>query len=246
MRDKIGIGIYGIDKMLFGGIPSGNQVILSGGPGSGKTLFAFEFLYRGALKGEVGILFSLEEKPEMILDNAKEAFGDLADVDKLVAEKKLILYGSGDIRSYFRGEGEGSKYAFGEMITELESAIESSHATRIVIDSISILKLLIRDPFEYRNISIDLVSALRRLKVTALITIEMDVADKGRVLFQPEFFIYDGIISMYSSGDEGSNRTLTMEIVKMRGSKHSFTTVPYEITPAGINVLLLSERNSGK
>ncbi len=242
MREKILTGVDGIDKMLYGGIPQGNQVVLAGGPGSGKTLFCFEYLYKGAKNGENGVLFSLEERPDMVISNAKTAFSDFKDIDQLIAENKLVVYGSGDIRSYLKGEEQEPRYAFGEIITEMETEIKSLGAKRVVIDSLAIIKLLIKDAFEYRNISMDLLAVLKKLDVTSILTVEMEAPEKGRMIFQPEFFIYDGILSMYSDSTDTANRTMTLEITKMRGTNHSFMTVPYEITTAGINLLLLAER----
>jgi len=45
-------GIQGFDTMIQGGIPQGHNILIAGGPGTGKTSFAMEFLYRGALNGE--------------------------------------------------------------------------------------------------------------------------------------------------------------------------------------------------
>lgn len=242
MRAKVPTGIEGVDKMLFGGIPELNQTILAGGPGSGKTLFGFEYLYKGALKGDVGILFSLEEQPAMVIENVKEAFAEFTEIDRLIAEKKIIMYDTSDIRAYLKNNGEGSMYSFGKFVSDIETAITTTKAKRLVIDSLSLVKLLMSNELEYRNISIDLVATLRRMGVTALVIVEINVSEKKRMLFKPEFFLYDGIISMYSSGAEGANRTLTLEVIKMRGTKHSRSTVPYEITPAGLGVLLLAQR----
>lgn len=242
MRDKILVGIDGVDKMLNGGIPEFNQVVLAGGPGAGKTLFGFEFLYKGAKNGEVGLFFSLEEHPDMVIENAKEAFSDYTDIDELISNKKLIIYDTADIRAYIKDSKDGPRYSFGKLMSDIDTAITATGATRLVFDSLSVIKLLISDSLDYRNISMDLITAFRNMGITALFTVEIEAAEKNRLFFQPEFFIYDGIITMYSGSNEGSNRTLTLEIIKMRGANHSRSTVPYEITPSGINVLLLAQR----
>ncbi len=236
MRARVKTGIEGIDRLLFGGIPEGNQVVLAGGPGAGKTLACFEFLYKNALLGHTGIFFTLEEKPETIIENAKDAFTDFKDIDELIANKKIIINGS-NVMTNLKGSGESEpRYAFTETIAAIQSLVESTGATRVVIDSVSIVSLLIKDPFIYRTLSISLVTVLRDLKVTSLLTMEIETPEKNKLIFLPEFFIYDGIMTMYESGSGGS-RTPALEIIKMRGSKHSFSTVPYEITPSGINLL---------
>ncbi len=241
MKKRIQSGIEGIDKMIYSGIPEGSQIMLAGGPGTGKTLFTFEFLYRGAQKGEIGLFFSFEESINDIVDNAKGAFSEFKDIDKLIDEKKLILQGLGETKPYMQKDVDGSQYTFGRMITEIESMIESTKATRLVLDSISPMKLFVKDPFEYRSISMDLVAVLRRLGMTSIVTIEIETPEKRRLLFQPEFFLYDGLIIMYTSGNVSEISTPTLEILKIRGSEHSRATVPYNITKNGIELLLMHE-----
>ncbi len=245
-RERIRTGVEGIDSMVEGGIPDGNQTLLAGGPGSGKTLMSFEFLYKNALAGNIGIFFSFEEESQRIIQNAKDAFTEFTDIDRLLEEQKLIIYGSEQSKAYMSKGEEKPRFAFGEMATQIESLVASVNAKRVVIDSISVIKLFIRDQFEYRDLSVSLISMLRRMKVTSLLTMEIDTPEKSNLLFQPEFFIYDGIIAMYSTGGDGENRTPAIEIIKMRGSKHSFTTVPYEITSSGIDLLLLAGRKKDR
>ena len=242
MRARIKTGVVGLDKMLYGGVPEGNQVIVAGGPGSGKTLLCFEFLYKNAKDGDVCLLFSLEEDTQSIIDNAKEAYAEFTDIDDLIKNKKLIICGSDKTSRFVHRDIEGNAYTFGKMVSEIEALILDSGAKRIVIDSVSVIKLFIKDLYEYRNISVGLISVLRNLKTTCLLTMEIEAAERSRLVFQPEFFIYDGIIMMYTTGGESESRAPTMEIIKMRGTGHSFSPVPYEITPSGINLMLLAER----
>lgn len=242
MRKPVKTGIAGIDKMSNGGIPEGNQVLVAGGPGAGKSLLCFEFLYRNAKEGNVSAYFSLEEDTKMVIDNAKEAFPGFKDVDKLIEEEKLIIKGSEETRTFVQKDTEGTSYTFGKFVSEVESQVSFYNATRVAIDSISLMRLLIRDPFEYRNDTMSLINVLKRLNVTSLLTTEIDAPERSRIIYQPEFFIYDGLILMSFSEGESENRTPIMEIIKMRGSNHSLATLPYEITPNGINILFLAER----
>ena len=240
MRGKVITGIQGLDDMLYGGIPEANQVIVAGGPGSGKTLLGFEYLYKNAKNGNTGLMISLEENTDMIIQNASDAFTEFKDIEALIESKTITILGRDQTRYYFSYDSEKEQYTFGGLVASIESAISSLHATRVVIDSVSVIKLLIKDTYIYRDVSMNLASSLRDMKVTSMLTMEMETADKEKMMFQPEFFIYDGIISMYS-GSGGGGRTPSMEIIKMRGASHSFDTVPYEISPSGINVLLLEK-----
>ena len=117
-------------------------------------------------------------------------------------------------------------------MSDIESIIVSTGRKRLVIDSLSVMDLLITDPSVYRRSMLALVSNLRRLGVTTILTAEMPTPERTKLEFKEEFFIFDGIIVMYAKGDE-EKRALAMEVIKMRGAKHSFLTTPYEIGPTG-------------
>src|SRR5256885_11408583 len=82
-------GIQGLDEITGGGLPRGRPTLISGGAGSGKTMFGLEFLVRGAMQyGEPGVFMSFEETiPDLTKNAASLGF----DLTRLVAEKKLFL-----------------------------------------------------------------------------------------------------------------------------------------------------------
>jgi circadian clock protein KaiC len=234
-------GIEGLDSMRFGGIPEGNQVIVAGGPGAGKTLLSFEFLYKGAKEGTTSLFLALEESPSRVLQNAKSCFKDFTDIDDLIANKKLIIDGE-DPTTILRSSdpASGSQYEFGKMVSDIESIITSTGAKRLVIDSLSVMDLLVNSENTYRRSMLALVGNLRRLGVTTLLTAEMPTPERSKLEFKTEFFVFDGIVIMYAKGEE-EKRMLGMEVIKMRGAKHSYVTTPYEITSSGINVVSAEE-----
>ena len=82
-------GIQGLDEVTNGGLPAGRPTLVSGGAGSGKTLFGLEFLVRGATQyNEPGVFMSFEET---LPDLAKNAASLGFDLKRLVADKKLFL-----------------------------------------------------------------------------------------------------------------------------------------------------------
>ncbi len=227
--------------MLYGGIPEGNQVIIAGGPGAGKTLLGFEYAYRSAKAGDTAVFFALEEAPERVIANAKEAFKNFTDIDTLIKSKKLIIDGEDPSAIlHSAGTGSSSQYEFGKIISDMESEIVANNAKRVVIDSLSVIDVLISDPIAFRRSILSLAATLRRLDVTALLTAEMFTPERSKLRFKTEFFVFDGIVLMYGKGEE-AKRTLAMEVIKMRGTKHSFVTTPYEITGDGINIISVEE-----
>src|SRR6187397_3266711 len=86
---KASTGIIGLDEMTGGGLPRGRTTLLVGGPGSGKTILALQFLVNGAEKaGEPGIFVAFEETPKRIVGNALGFGWDLAGLER---KKKLFF-----------------------------------------------------------------------------------------------------------------------------------------------------------
>ncbi|MDE1824490.1 MAG: hypothetical protein KGH74_04295 [Candidatus Micrarchaeota archaeon] len=234
MADVVQTGIAGLDTMLFGGIPAKNQVILAGGPGAGKTLLAFEFLYKNAKMGNKSVFFSIDESPDRVLKNARQAFPQFTEIDQLLDSKNLVIEGEDPQTSIF-GSSDNTSYEFGKLVSDIESLVTSEKATRIVIDSSSILEILVKDPLSFRRSMISMATNFRRLGVTSILTSELPDPERSGLKFKSTYFIFDGIIVMYQMVQE-QRRIPGIEVIKMRGTKHSFVTAPYEITPEGFKI----------
>jgi KaiC/GvpD/RAD55 family RecA-like ATPase len=94
------------------------------------------------------------------------------------------------------------------------------------------------DTVNYRRLMSSLVSDLRRLELTTIMTLESPSLERIDLKFTPEFFIFDGIISMYEQGTE-DRRQPTIEVIKMRGTNHSWALAPFEITQKGFRVFTI-------
>ena len=232
--DLVQSGIEGLDAMLFGGIPRENQVMVGGGPGAGKSLLTFEFIYKGALAGDAGVLFAFDESPRKIINNAKEAFPKFTRIDEMVDSGMIRIEGRDLLQDAFN-RYEQTGLEFGKIVSDMEATIISTHAKRVVVDSSSDFELVIKDPIVYRRSMWALAANFRRLGVTTMLTSEIHTPDRDKLIFKPEHFIFDGIILMYQTGEE-ARRIHALEIIKMRGYKHSFATAPYEITSDGFRV----------
>ncbi len=234
--ERVQTGIKGLDSMLFGGIPAGNQVLVVGGPGAGKTLLSFEFLYRNALQGSKGIFFALEEQKDRLIENVKEAFSDLGKgIDEMISKGMLIIDGE-DIVSRLNEGVTQPTYEFGKVVSDIETMVTDVGAKFVVIDPITSMSVILDDPKVYRRTLLALVANLRRLGLTSLITMEAKTPERKFARFAPEYYLFDGILSLYQLGEE-EKRILAMEIMKMRGTNHSFVTSPYEITSSGFRVI---------
>lgn len=230
MSNIVKAGILGLDSMLYGGIPEGNQVLLAGGPGSGKTLLALEYLYRNALERHPGVFLALDEDSKSILNNVKSTFPKFSELDSLMSSKMLTL----ESIDLTKKEQKGT-YEFSDVLQKITELVSAQKATRVAIDSISMLSILTNDQIGYRKSMLSLSYALKDMGVTSLLLVDANSPEKNALEYAPEYYIFDGIICMYQSSDQ-EKRLHTMKVLKMRGSKHSFITTPYEITEEGFKV----------
>lgn len=223
--------------MIGGGIPEGSHVLIAGGPGAGKTLVCFEFLYKNALNGFNGLFISLEEKADTVLNNSKDAFSSFEDIDRLLKEKKIILYEQ-DLKDAIAESGSDGErtYEFSKLMSNVISKIQETKAKCVVVDSVSVFRLFLKDPLEYRVLTLTLLEALKDNGTTSISTLELQDNIAATSEFYPEFFLFDGLI-LFSSPVGTSTSIPSLQIVKMRDTDHSFQNVPYKITDGGLKLL---------
>ncbi|HEY0726456.1 MAG TPA: ATPase domain-containing protein, partial [Pyrinomonadaceae bacterium] len=127
-------GIPGFDEITGGGLPAGRPTLVCGSAGAGKTLFAMEFLVRGALMDdEPGVFMSFEETTDELATNVS-SLG--FDVKQLIADKKLILDYVFIERSEIEETGE---YDLEGLFLRLGHAIDQLGAKRVVLDTLEAL-----------------------------------------------------------------------------------------------------------
>ena len=222
--EKIKTGIMGLDEMLNGGIPKNRHIGFYGGPGTGKTTFTFELLYKGALMGETGYYLTLEEPPEHIIENASAQFPEFTEINRLVSEKKLIIE-------------KNLSYDVNKIIEQIENTVIENEVSRLVIDSITIFKALFPNEREYRSGLIEFLNLLRTLDITVFPIIEAPTSARETFEYSIEHYVLDGIINLYNIY-KGETRIRALEIYKMRGTHHNTDIVPFRITPRGVKVYL--------
>ncbi len=222
--DRVKTGIPGLDEMLNGGVPVKRHVAVFGGPGTGKTSFSFEYVYKGATMGEAGIYITLEESPESIIENMKAQFSGFKDIDELMKKKKLFVE-------------EPKEFSVDAIVEVLEEKIAKYDAKRAVIDSSTMIRAMFGSESEYRRTIVEFFNLLKTLECTTFIIAEAETGEKEKVKFGIEHYVADGIINLYNL-DKGGNRVRALEIFKMRGTDHSRELVPFKVEPEGINVFV--------
>src|ERR1017187_4562830 len=230
---KAPTGIQGLDEITGGGLPRGRPTLVSGGAGSGKTLFGLEFLVRGATKySEPGVFISFEESiPDLTRNVASLGF----DLDRLVADKKLFLDHVHISRSEIAQTGE---YDLDGLFIRIADAVQKVGARRIVLDTIEALFGEMPNPGILRAEIRRLFDWLKQKGLTTVITAERDRPDK-LTRHGIEEFVSDCVIVLdHRIREEISTRRL--RVVKYRGSTHGTNEYPFLIDEHGISVLPIS------
>ncbi len=228
--EKVKTGMEGLDEMLFGGIPRGSTVVVMGSFGTGKTTFGLQFLNQGLAEGEKGIYISLEEDRESILADA-EAHG--WDLRAKLNEKQLEIV---------KLEPNDAKVTIQRIRSELPDFIKKFGASRIVIDSVSLLNLLFDTDHDRRTNLFNLSQMVKKTGATLIMTAE--VKDDNPFASRDGLIEYvaDGVISLrYLEMQSRNELMLSLRIIKMRRTEHSRKITPYSITNKGLEVHVGSE-----
>ena len=226
-------GIAGFDEISGGGLPAGRPTIVCGGPGCGKTMFAMEFLVRGATEfGEPGVLMTFEETGEEMSRNV-ESLG--FNLPSLVAQKRLFL-------DYVRIEPseiqETGEYDLEGLFVRLQHAVESVGAKRVVLDTVEAIFSGFANAGMLRA---EIRRLFRWLKDRGLTTVITAERGEGTTLtrYGLEEYVSDCVVSLdHRVNDQISTRR--MRIVKYRGSSHGTDEYPFLIDKKGFSVLPLS------
>jgi circadian clock protein KaiC len=210
-------------------------VAISGPPGSGKTTFGLQFVYSGANEfNEPGVYISLSQSIDEIKNDCR-SFG--WDVDSLIAKEKMLLI---DLRpfkikdkviekddSLYRGE----QMPFEHLTKFILNSIKKINAKRIVIDSISILKMQYSDKFYMRQGLQGMTQSFENFDVTSLLISEFSENNETPI----EWFVTSGIIQLDNQIIDNKMKR-TIKITKLRGIEHSEQVHSLELGSNGLYV----------
>jgi len=226
---KTPTGIAGFDEITRGGLPTGRTSLVCGNAGCGKTLFATEFLVRGAMQfGEPGVFMLFEESPEELEQNVASLGFDL----KALQDKQLLVLDQIRVeRSEIEETGE---YDLEGLFIRLGFAIDSIGAKRVVLDTIETLFGGLSNPAILRSELRRLFRWLKDRGITSIITGE---PGEGQLTRQGlEEYVSDCVILLDHRVQEQLS-TRRLRIVKYRGSAHGSNEYPFLIEESGFSVL---------
>jgi KaiC/GvpD/RAD55 family RecA-like ATPase len=225
---RVPTGIKGFDQLVQGGFKIGSVNLLSGGPGTGKTIFAMEYIVNGVLMfNEPGVFLSFDETKDSMFENMK-SFG--WDLQKLSDEGKFFFvdYNPSQLQQMLN-EGGGL----------LDNLMVKARGKRLVIDSISTFLMMSSSEFSRREQLSSFFKMLKKWGVTTLLTNEYTPMT-GNELSSESLsvdFETDSILQLYYNHENiGKERKRLIEVYKMRGTNHVTRAVPFNITKDGISI----------
>ena len=237
---KVKTGIPGFDEIVDGGLPKGYCYTVAGGPGSGKTTFALQFLYNGVTKyGENGVYLSFDEPPRSIEASALN-FG--MNLEQLEKSGNLVIIDASPIRMEVGRYVARPQVTLGlpefsidTVLNVLHKIVKKITATRIVVDSLTSLLIQYSDPFVIRKETLSLIRSLSASNnLTSILLSEINEGE-SRIRFNAEMFLANGVILLHNI-KQREERIRAIEILKMRGVNHSTRIHPFKITNKGIIV----------
>jgi len=233
--ERVKTGVSGMDELIEGGFPKSSNILISGEPGTGKTIFGLQFLLEGAKNKERGIYVSFEQNMyDIILQGDKFGW----NFQKYIDDETLNIY-SLDIK----------EFKFDNLVEEMKK----KNVSRLVIDSLSSIvshpiawedidsyymmtdKLERLVPSPKYNVTIatrifihKIIDELKKLSCTTILTSELIGGSKGFSRDTISEFLADGLIILnYMVVGGEYSRNLTIQ--KMRYTKHSENIHPIEI-----------------
>jgi circadian clock protein KaiC len=222
-------GITGFDQVTEGGLPTNNVTLISGGAGSGKTLFGLDFIISGVEKyNEPGVFISFEETNDEL---ARDVASLNWDLKALVSQRKIVL----EFVTLTRRDIQEADFNLEGLIVRLEHAIDSIGAKRVVLDSIESLLASVTDQGILR---VEIKRLFRWLKdkgVTAVVSAEPG-PNGSFSRHGLEEYISDCIVFLDNRvSDQHTIRRI--RIVKYRGSSHGTNEYPFIIANDGLSVI---------
>jgi len=225
LQERASTGIELLDSMMGGGPLRGSVTLIKGAPGTGKTCLGLEFISRGIMElDEPGLIVTFEHFPKKLLRDAESLGFNLQEMEK--NGKLRILFTSPEI-FFEQAQAPGGL---------LDTMVQELGAKRILIDSISHLERLARDPVKLREIAFTFINALLRHGLTAMVTQEDPeiTGDIAAAQYGLSYLVDTVIILRYVELDSSVRRALL--ILKQRASDHVKEIREFRVTANGVKI----------
>ena len=235
--DLVETGIEGLDEVIGGGFIRGRTYLVAGETGTGKTLFALNYLLYGASKGENGVYLLVDEEYESFIEGSK-AFG--WDLEPLIKQGRLYVV---TLLPDFieRVRSKPVETVVDSIVEDLREAVEQVGAERLVIDPIAPLVVGEESVVKMRDyVRSLLINIEKKIGATAVVTSEIPTGSGQLSRFGVEEFLAAGVFVL-GLRYIGNKYVRTLWIRKMRWRPAEPAVYEFEIKP-GQGVLVRKDR----
>lgn len=235
---RLSTGIKGLDTKMQGGFLKNSVNLITGKTGTGKTAFCISFLYQGAKAGEPGVYVTTEEMEQDVKNDIKAMFGwDLEALERKKLLRCLSIKPILPARTITQDKlAQLIKLYVFNISDKIQKAVRETKAKRLVVDSVSMIEMFIKDEYFAKAALMQFVETLKTLDVTAILTgtvPETSEALSGKGIIE---YIVDSIIKLnFIPVTEEFKRTVLVR--KMRRTDHSTLVHPFEITKNGLKII---------
>jgi circadian clock protein KaiC len=225
--ERVPTGISGVDRLIEGGFPKGRSILITGEPGTGKTIFALQFLIEGLARGEKGIYVAADEGPVDILEQAASLGWDL---EKHIEKKELAILNAGTYLSSLPGTGKERHVDVHKAIGDLAGFANKLQARRLVLDPAGPFVLIRDTTTRIQDQTRLLIKLLRTTMPTTNILTSYAVPRTGeQTLHGVEEYLVAGAIVLEMIWKEGHlARSLVIEKMRctnVKPAQHDFDIV---------------------
>src|ERR1700712_3731568 len=177
IASKAKTGIWGLDNILSGGFSRGHVFLVEGAPGTGKTTIALQFLMEGARAGEKCLYITLSETEQELRDGATShgwTLGERIEVFELLPPESLLDAEQQQSLLY------SSDLELGETTKQIFEAVERHQPSRVVLDSLSEIRLLAQSSLRYRRLVLAVKHYFAKFNTTVMLLDDLtaELADK--------------------------------------------------------------------
>ena len=226
--DKANFGIEGLDDVTVGGLSRGRLFLAEGSPGTGKTTVATQFLIAGAAAGESSLYITLSETEDELRAGAKSHGWPLEGIDifELVPPESLLDEDQQQSLLY------SSDLELGETTKRIFEAFERVKPKRVVLDSLSEIRLLAQSSLRYRRQILALKHYFARSGATVLMLDDLSSEANDRTMHS----IAHGVIRLEELSPEYGAERRRLRVLKYRGQRYRGGYHDFIIDTGGVRV----------